>query len=310
MTATDVTVGLMHPGSMGAAFAAQLRSKGKTVLWCPAGRSERSRQRAEQANIEPVASLADLLGYADVLLSLCPPAASEDVAAQVAAHGFRGTYVEANAITPQRVRNVAERLPHAVVVDGAVVGSPPVGGKSPTLYLAGPREQGTRLEDLFAGTDVQTHLLGDDIGKASALKLAYSSYQKASRVLAAVAYGLADANGVSDELLHIASKRTGSYLTETAYIPKTASRAWRWAPELEDAADLLAETGLPGHLMHAAAEVLRSWNEARDRSLTVSEALALLHADSDATETTTGQEPSPCQVLCTSSRSADEAINL
>jgi 3-hydroxyisobutyrate dehydrogenase-like beta-hydroxyacid dehydrogenase len=293
MMATEATVGLMHPGSMGAAFAAQLRSKGTTVLWCPTGRSESSRQRAEQASMEPVTSLTDLLERVDVLLSLCPPAAAEDVAAQVAAHGFRGTYVEANAITPRRVRNIAECLPYAAVVDGAVVGSPPVGGKSPTLYLAGPREQVVRLEDLFAGTDVQTHPLGDDIGQASALKLAYSSYQKASRVLAAVAYGLADANGVSDELLHIASKRTGSYLTETAYIPKTASRAWRWAPELEDAADLLVETGLPGHLMHAVAEVLHSWDEARDTSLTISEALALLRDDRDAAGTTTGQEPSP-----------------
>lgn len=292
MTATDVSVGLMHPGRMGAAFAAQLRSKGTTVLWCPTGRSESSRQRAQQAGMEPVTSLTDFLERVDILLSLCPPASAEDVAAQVAAHGFCGTYVEANAITPRRVRNIAECLPYAAVVDGAVVGSPPVGGKSPTLYLAGPQEQVVRLEELFAGTDVQIQQLSGDIGKASALKLAYSSYQKASRVLAAVAYGLADANGVSDELLHIASKRTGSYLTETAYIPETASRAWRWAPELEDAADLLVETGLPGHLMRAAAEVLHSWNEARDRSLTIGEALALLHDDSNAAETTT-QEPAP-----------------
>ncbi|MCX5555403.1 DUF1932 domain-containing protein [Streptomyces sp. NBC_00038] len=291
--ATEVTVGLMHPGSMGAAFAAQLRSRGTTVLWCPTGRSESSRQRASRASMKPVATLADLVDSVDVLLSLCPPAAAEDVAAQAASHGFCGTYVEANAITPQRVRNVAECLPDAVVVDGAVVGSPPVGGKSPTLYLAGPREEVGRLEDLFAGTDVQTHQLGDDIGKASALKLAYSSYQKASRVLAAVAYGLADENGVSDELLHIASKRTGSYLTETGYISKTASRAWRWAPELEDAADLLDETGLPGQLMRAAAEVLHSWDEARDTTLTISEALALLHDDSGTAETTFGQEPAP-----------------
>ncbi|MBZ9641427.1 DUF1932 domain-containing protein [Streptomyces sp. PSKA30] len=279
--ATEVTVGLMHPGSMGAAFAAQLRSQGTTVLWCPTGRSESSRQRAEQASMEPVTSLTDLLERVDVLLSLCPPAAAEDVAAQVAAHGFRGTYVEANAITPRRVRNIAECLPYAAVVDGAVVGSPPVGGKSPTLYLAGPREQVVRLEDLFADTDVQTHQLGDDIGQASALKLAYSSYQKASRVLAAVAYGLADANGVSDELLHIASKRTGSYLTETGYIPKTASRAWRWGPELDDAAALLREVGLPDDLMEAASRVLHQWSDARDRELTVAETLSLLHVDHD-----------------------------
>ncbi|MFF3242313.1 DUF1932 domain-containing protein [Streptomyces sp. NPDC002870] len=273
------TVGLLHPGSMGSAFAAQLRSQGTTVLWCPIGRSVTSRQRAEHAGMEPVDDLAELLDRVNVLLSLCPPAAAEGVAAQVAAHGFPGgTYVEANAITPQKVQRIAACLSGSSVVDGCVVGSPPVGGKRPTLYLSGPREHVALVEQLFAGTDVRAHPLGDEIGQASALKLAYSSYQKASRVLAAVAYGLADANGVADELLQIAAKRGGSYLTETDYIPKTAARAWRWGPELEDAADLLAESGLPDLFMRATADVLHRWDDVRDTPLTVAQALERLRA--------------------------------
>lgn len=270
-------VGLLHPGSMGAAFATQLRARGATVLWCPAGRSDASRHRAEHAGMEPVDDLGQLLRRVDLVVSLCPPAAAEEVAAAVAEHGFRdGTYVEANAITPQRVRAIAACLPDAAVVDGSVVGSPPVEGKQPTLYLSGSPRHVALVADLFEGTDVHTRSLGTEIGQASALKLAYSSYQKASRVLAAVAYGLADANGVADELLQIASKRTGSYLTETDYIPKTAARAWRWVPELEDAADLLAESGLPDHFMREIAAALHRWDEVHDRPVTVSGALELL----------------------------------
>lgn len=70
---------------------------------------------------------------------------------------------------------IAERLSPAPVIDAAVVGSPPVGGKSPTLYLSGPGKQADRIAELFAGTDVRIHVLGDSIGKASALKLAYAS---------------------------------------------------------------------------------------------------------------------------------------
>ncbi|GGP40298.1 DUF1932 domain-containing protein [Streptomyces abikoensis] len=283
MTVNVSTVGLLHPGSMGAAFAAQLRSQGIPVLWCRTGRSNASRQRADCAGIEAVDDLGGLLRRVDVVLSLCPPEAAEDVAAQVGAFGFRGgTYIEANAITPLRVRRIADRLPHAIVVDGAVVGSPPVGGKQPTLYLSGPSEHVAQVEALFRGTDIRAHRLGEEIGKASALKLAYSSYQKASRVLAAVAYGLADSHGVADELLEIASKRSGSYLAETDYIPKTAARAWRWGPELGDAADLLAEAGLPDHLMRAATEVLHLWESARDRTLTVDEALRQLCTEGQA----------------------------
>ncbi|MDN3025639.1 DUF1932 domain-containing protein [Streptomyces sp. S.PB5] len=275
-----ITVGLLHPGSMGAAFGTQLRRHNVRVLWCTDGRSNGSRARAENAGLEGVQNLGQLVERADVLLSLCPPAAAVDVAQQVAACGFDGQmYIEANAITPRRVRTIAELLPGAVVVDGAVVGSPPVSGKQPTLYLSGDPHGCAQATELFSGTDVRTKVLGAEVGTASALKLAYSSYQKASRVLAALAYGVADASGVADELLEIAGKRGGSYLTETAYIPKTASRAWRWGPELDDAAALLREAGLPDDLMRAASQVLSRWSEARERELTIAEALSLLHAD-------------------------------
>ncbi|MFG2862316.1 DUF1932 domain-containing protein [Streptomyces sioyaensis] len=280
MGSEAITVGLLHPGSMGAAFGTQLRRHNVRVLWCTDGRSSRSRARAENAGLEGVQNLPQLVARADVLLSLCPPAAAVDVAQQVAACSFDGRlYIEANAITPRRVRDVAELLPGAVVIDGAVVGSPPVGGKQPTLYLSGAPDGCSQVASLFAASDVEPHVLGAEVGTASALKLSYSSYQKVSRILAALAYGVADANGVADELVKIAGKRSGSYLTETGYIPKTASRAWRWGPELDDAAALLREAGLPDDLMRAASGVLHQWAGARDRELTVAEALALLHVD-------------------------------
>ena len=277
------TIGLLHPGSMGSAFGTQLRARGHSVLWCPDGRSDTTRHRAEHAGLEP-AALPELVPRCDVLLSLCPPAAAEEIAAQVAALGTVGTgaiYVEANAVAPARVQRIAERLVPLTVVDAAVIGSPPVGGKTPTLYLAGPGKQVDRVVELFAGTDVRTHVLGDSIGQASALKLAYSSYQKVSRVLAAVAYGAAEQYGVADELLVIADKRTRSYLAETDYIPKTAARAWRWGPELEDAAALLADAGLPDSLMHAAAATLARWDGNRDERLDVAEALEALRGERD-----------------------------
>jgi 3-hydroxyisobutyrate dehydrogenase-like beta-hydroxyacid dehydrogenase len=277
-----VTVGLLHPGSMGAAVGAQLRARGHVVLWCPDGRSDVTRSRAEGAGLQPV-SLAELAARSEVLLSLCPPAAAEQVAAAVAdvRSGADAIYVEANAVAPTRVNRIADSLAPLPVVDAAVVGSPPVGGKTPTLYLAGGGESVERVVQLFAETDVRVRVLGDSLGAASALKLAYTSYQKVSRVLAAVAYGAADAYGVGDELLAIAAKRTRSYLVETDYIPKTAARAWRWGPEIEDAAELLAEAGVPDSLMHAAAATLARWDDSKDQQLTVAEALEALCVEPD-----------------------------
>ncbi|MFE0699226.1 DUF1932 domain-containing protein [Streptomyces sp. NPDC058872] len=147
----------------------------------------------------------------------------------------------------------------AAVVDGAVVGSPPSEAKKPRLYLSGPEEPAATVARLFRGSSVQPFILEGGIGKASALKLAYTSYQKASRVLAAVAYALASDHGVEEELLDIARGRTTSYLTETEYFPKTAARAWRWAPELREVSRALGDAHLPAALADAAAEVLEQW---------------------------------------------------
>ncbi|MFC1428584.1 DUF1932 domain-containing protein [Streptacidiphilus sp. N1-12] len=270
------TIGLLHPGSMGATVAACAVQAGHHVLWHPEGRSSSTRARAQRFGLE-AAPLEQLLAHSEVLLSLCPPAAAADVARLVASIGFTGVFVEANAISPASVAVIADVLPETtVLVDAAVVGSPPIDGKTPTLYLAGPPEAVAPVEALFAGTAVTTSVLGTKVGQASALKLAYTAYQKASRVLAALAVGAAAEYGVDQELAVIAAKRSSSYLAETAYIPKVAARAWRWGPELEEAAAMLADAGLPPDMLTAAAAALARWDDCKDQQLSVADALARL----------------------------------
>ncbi|MEV7617052.1 DUF1932 domain-containing protein [Streptomyces sp. NPDC089799] len=269
------TVGILHPGSMGAAVAACAAANAAAVLWCEAGRSSVSAARAEQFGLTPVSTLSALLDCSDIVISLCPPSAAEYLARDVARHGFAGVYVEANAINPERAQRITALLePDATVVDGGVVGSPPIGSKTPSLYMSGPNAATERIEALFAGTAVRTVVLGTEVGKASALKLAYTSFQKTSRVLVALAVGMAREHGVDQELLEVASKRTDSYLSEPQYIAKTAARAWRWGPELEEAADTLAAAGLPPELLRAAASTLARWHDVQDNGeLTLTDAL-------------------------------------
>ncbi|MFI5808422.1 DUF1932 domain-containing protein [Streptomyces sp. NPDC051561] len=262
------TVAILHPGSMGAAVAACTRANAREVLWCPAGRSPASTARAEEHGLVPVNSIAEVVDRADIVISLCPPAAAEDVAAEVASYGFGGWYLDANAIAPERMQYIADLLTPSVkaVIDGSVVGSPPVNGKTPRLFLSGPAAAVARIENLFADTDVRTQALGTGIGAASALKLSYTTYQKTSRVLAALALGMAREHGVDQELTDIASHRTRSYLAEPEYVAKTAARAWRWGPELEEAADTLEAAGLPSEMLRAAATTLARWDDSKDDS--------------------------------------------
>ncbi|MFB6814322.1 DUF1932 domain-containing protein [Streptomyces sp. NPDC056347] len=271
----QLTIGILHPGSMGAAVAACAATNATAVLWCETGRSTASVERAARFGLTSVATLAELLDRSDIVISLCPPAAAEDLARAVAGHRFAGVYVEANAINPERTQRIATLLERgATVVDGGVVGSPPVGGKTPTLYLSGPAAATERIEALFADTAVRTAVLGAEIGKASALKLAYASFQKTSRVLVALAVGMAREHGVDQELIEVASRRTDSYLSEPRYVAKTAARAWRWGPELEEAADTLEAAGLPPEMLRAAASTLARWNDVKDDSkLTLTDAL-------------------------------------
>ncbi|WP_030807256.1 NAD(P)-dependent oxidoreductase [Streptomyces sp. NRRL S-337] len=268
-------VGILHPGSMGAAVAACAATNAATVRWCTEGRSPASKARAEQFGLMPVATLQELLDRSDIVIGLCPPAAAEDLARDVAACRFDGVYVEANAINPERSARIAALLgPATTVVDGGVVGSPPVSGKTPTLYLSGSETATARVEGLFVNTTVRTKVLGTKVGQASALKLAYASFQKASRVLVGLAIGLAREHDVDQELIEVASRRTDSYLSEPEYIAKTAARAWRWGPELEEAADMLATAGLPPEVLRAAASTLARWNDVKDDSeLTLTDAL-------------------------------------
>lgn len=269
------TVGILHPGSMGAAVAACAMANAAAVLWCETGRSTASAARAARSGLTPVAELAELLDRSDIVISLCPPAAAEDLARDIVTHRFAGVYVEANAINPERAQRIAALLePDATVVDGGVVGSPPVRGKTPTLYLSGPIGEIERIEVLFAGTAVRTAVLGTKVGQASALKLSYAAFQKTSRVLVALALGMAREHGVDQELIEVASRRTDSYLAEPEYVAKTAARAWRWGPELEEAADALAAAGLPPEMLRAAAATLARWNDAKDDGeLTLTDAL-------------------------------------
>ncbi len=279
-------IGLVHPGMMGAAFGAQLVKGGHRVRWCPAGRSARSAARAEAAGLEPVQSLADLVRGSEVVFSICPPANASDVASHVADAGFAGLFVEANAINPARMASIDAlvRAGGAIVVDGSIIGPPPgmADGRerTPRLYLSGPQVAVATVTELFAGGLVRALPVDERIGAASALKMAYGSFQKVSRALAAVSHALADDFGVTPQLLAEAERMAGSALADRDGIAEVATRAWRWAPEMDEVAESLRTAGLPDALATAAAHVFRLWDADKDDD-TLDPATALRHLRTD-----------------------------
>jgi 3-hydroxyisobutyrate dehydrogenase-like beta-hydroxyacid dehydrogenase len=261
-----VIVGLLHPGAMGAAIGAQLTGAGHEVRWVAGGRSARTARRAAGAGLRETGSLAELARGSDVVLSVCPPAAAEEVARAVAGTGFTGVFVEGNAISPHCTLAVAEEVAAAgaTVVDGSVIGPPPGAGRTARFYLCGPGAAVDLVRGLFTGTQVRAVRVEGPLGQASALKIAYGSFQKTSRALAAVSHALADAYGVTDHLLEEARTLGRNALADRAAFPGVAARAWRWGPEMLEGAETFAAAGLPPELARAASAVLARWDGDRD----------------------------------------------
>ena len=99
-------VGIINPGAMGISIAASLKFAGNEVLWASAGRSEASIQRAAEHQLTDAGTLEALCDRSEILLSICPPHAAEDVAESVSAIGFNGLYCDGNAIAPQKARAI------------------------------------------------------------------------------------------------------------------------------------------------------------------------------------------------------------
>jgi 3-hydroxyisobutyrate dehydrogenase-like beta-hydroxyacid dehydrogenase len=251
------TVGLLHPGEMGAAVGAVLRASGHGVVWASAGRSGESRRRAEAAGLEDAGFVSELVSRSDLIFSICPPHAALDVATSVA--GFRGVFVDANAVAPATARELA-----AVVeagggrgVDGGIVGPPPVQAGTTRLYLSGPAA--ATVSALFAGSRVDARVVSDEVGAASAVKMAYAGWTKGTAALLIAIRELAHREGVEAALLEEWSLSLPELSDRFRRAYRSAqTKGWRWVGEMEEIAVTFAAAELPDGFHLAAAEVFRT----------------------------------------------------
>jgi len=281
-----VKTGILHPGAMGVSVAATMQNSGHEVHWVPQGRSAATRERAAAQDLRATPDLATLCAQAGALVSVCPPAAAETLAAEVIAAGFTGLYLDANAIAPQRARRMAASMAAAgaTFVDGSIIGGPAWQPGTTWLLLSGPAAD--RAVDFFAAGPLETRLLAGDVGQASALKMCFAAWTKGTTALLAALLGAAEALDVRHELEQQWA-RSGMDLVEEA--PRRArgvtNKAWRFTGEMEEIAATFAGVGLPGGFHQGAAEVYRRLAVFRDADHTpaLDEVLAAL----------LGPEPAP-----------------
>ena len=249
-------VGILNPGAMGVSIAASARDAGHQVYWSAAGRSPASRQRAAEQNLIEVDSLAQLCAACDVILSVCPPHAAESVAQSALAAGFQGLYCDGNAISPRKAQAIGAKLTAAGIdfVDGSIIGPPAWEAGATRFYLAGGAAN--RVADLFAGSLTQAMVIGEDVGRASALKMVFAAQTKGFTALISAIQAAAEQLGVREDLAREWRFRDSNETAQTENrVRSVTSKAWRFAGEMDEIAETFDMAGIPAGFFVAAGEV-------------------------------------------------------
>lgn len=250
-------IGVLHPGAMGCAVGRCLVDRGLKVLWASEGRSEASAARAQSDGFTDAGTVAELCRQAEVIISVCPPASAESVAKQVCQDfAFKGTYVDANAVSPATAHKIAELASGARYVDGGIIGGPPRTPGSTRLYLSG--NGAADVASLFEGTPLGAQPLQGRLTAASALKMAYAAWTKGSSALLLNVRALAEAEGVS-EALEAEWNLSQPGVAERARksCGTVGPKAWRFEGEMHEIGDTFAAAGLPDGFHRGSAEVYR-----------------------------------------------------
>ena len=251
-------IGIIHPGEMGISIASSAQNSGHDVFWSSEGRGEKTRARAGKHNLQDAGTIENLCGVCSIILSVCPPHAAEDVAHQVIAGGFKGLYVDANAISPQRSKSIGEAMQIAGIdfVDGGIIGPPAWERGQTWLYLSGQRAD--EVAACFASGPLETKIVGEKIGKASALKMCYAAYTKGTSALLSAILAAANSYNVRMELnQHWDMDESGFAEQTERRVRRVTAKAWRFAGEMDEIAATFAAAGLPSGFHESAAEIFR-----------------------------------------------------
>jgi len=260
------SIGVINPGDMGVSIAASAVHNGHHVYWASKGRSADTRKRAEENHLIDAGTLEEVCKQCSIILSVVPPSAAEEVAEQVIAQRFKGTFADLNAISPQRAQRIGERLEANGIkfVDGGIIGPPAWATNTTWLSLSG--KSSSTIAALFTNGPLRTETLGDRVGDASALKMCYGAYTKGHTALIAGVLGTAANSGVRDALMRRwAADGSGLDKSAAGRVARITDRAWRWVGEMDEIASTFEHASMPRGFHDAAGDIYRRLAQFKDQ---------------------------------------------
>ena len=250
-------IAVVSMGEMGAGIAGLLVENGARVLTSLEGRSPASASRARDAGVEDLPD-AQMIEQAELVLSLVPPSAAGATAERflqlIKRSERKPTFLECNAIAPQTVATLSRPFVEQGLRfgDAAVLGlSPKLRGSSPRVYMSGTVQPEA---DLLRAFGVDTIVLSDRLGDASALKMSFAGMNKGFQAIATAMIVGAARNGAAERLLfEVQESLPEVYAWLTRKLPAMYSKAYRWDDEMREIAKFLEpERGAVGMLTGAA----------------------------------------------------------
>jgi 3-hydroxyisobutyrate dehydrogenase-like beta-hydroxyacid dehydrogenase len=256
-------IGILSIGEMGFHWTKLLKGHGADVLTYDKDRGEVTRQRGASAGARSVASMAELVDQADLIVSIVVPSAATKLAAKVAeaaAHQKRKNllFLDANAISPMSADEIATILTPAGVnfIDGCIIGAASRMGKGTIVYVSGP--DAARMQPLEA-FNIPIKILGAQTNQASAFKVVYAGLTKGLQGLFCELLMGARKFGLLDEIRSQYEESFPGLLDKVAgSIVGLRIHAGRRAEEMDELKRTFNAQGLASHMAPAAQQVLQA----------------------------------------------------
>ena len=244
--ATNPSIALIGYGEAGHTFASAAGWEGRASAFDIAA----ARREAMDADgVTACDNAGAAVGSAPLVLSLVTADAALDAARQVAPVMLAGAlFCDMNSVAPGTKRAAAEAITAAGgrYVDVAVLAPVNPSRLRVPLLLAGPDAEEADAALTDAGfTNVR--IVGDQVGRASAIKMIRSVMVKGVEALTAEMMIAAEAAGVTDDVLASldASEKSDSWDVRAAYnIERMTTHGLRRAAEMEESARTLTELGV------------------------------------------------------------------
>ena len=255
------TVAILSPGDMGSGVGFALGQNDIDVITCLRGRSNRTRQLAADARFRDIPTMGLLVEQADLILSILVPDQAVTVAQQVAAamrsSDKHAVYADCNAVSPQTTRKIESIITEAggQYVDGGIIGGSPTRGTPPRFYVSGEH---TDVVAELDGKGITVRPIGEEVGRASGIKMCYAALTKGTSTLQAALLSAAESMNLTDELIAEFEFSQPAALTQMSDgISRLPPNAHRWIGEMLEIASTFEHLGVTPSFHQGAAEMYR-----------------------------------------------------